>query len=88
MGRTRQRFAGIPEPDGHRIVPELDLEVEKTLLGILRPERGAGGDYIKADARVGNRRVRLLLRLPHGALMDLGARIRAMETVEVLEVRA
>ena len=79
MGHGRQRFLGVPAPDGRRIVPELELEVEKTLLGVLRPERGAGGDYIRADARVGARRVRLLLRLPQGALLDLGARIRAME---------
>lgn len=84
MARTRQRFQGVPAPDGRRIVPELELEVERTLLGVLRPERGTGGDYIRADARVGARRVRLLLRLPQGALMDLGARIRAMEAGEVI----
>lgn len=84
MARTKQRFRGVPAPDGRRIVPELELEVERTLLGVLRPERGPGGDYIRADARVGARRVRLLLRLPQGALMDLGARIRAMEMAEAI----
>jgi hypothetical protein len=72
---------------GRYEVPELALDVDKTLFGLLRPETCDGADYIKADCSLGRRRVRLLLRLPAGGLADLGARIRAMEIARALEAK-
>lgn len=59
-------------------IDELYLEVDRTLFGVLRPEKTAGAEYICADCSLGSRRVRLRLRLQAGGFADLSARLRAM----------
>jgi hypothetical protein len=60
-------------------IDELYLEVDRTLFGVLRPEKRAGAEFICADCSLGSRRVRLRLKLQAGGFADLSARLRSME---------